>query len=130
MDFDTAVRMTICQHIAETTAVPTLHQTARLVGASPPEVRESYRRFRDKRVLVLQPDGETILMAPPFAGSETQHLVRVEGKEYFANCAWDAFGVVAALRSPGEVMSRCEQTLEPLSNRSESAKKVRTEQRG
>jgi hypothetical protein len=29
-------------------------------------------------------------MAPPFAGSETQHLVRVEGKEYFADCVWDA----------------------------------------
>jgi hypothetical protein len=115
LDFETTVRMAIYRHIVDTTAAPTLDQTARLVGASPVEVREAYRRLCDKRVLVLQPDGETILMAPPFAGNETQHLVRVEGREYFANRAWDAFGVVAALRSQGEVMSRCEQTLQPLS---------------
>jgi Alkylmercury lyase len=44
----------------------------------------------------------------------TQHVVRVDGRSYFANCAWDALGVPACLHAPGEVTSRCDQSLEPL----------------
>jgi hypothetical protein len=40
--------------------------------------------------------------------------VTVNGTHYFANCAWDAFGIVTALGRTGDVLSRCEQTLEPL----------------
>jgi hypothetical protein len=44
----------------------------------------------------------------------TQHVAEVEGKRYFANCAWDVLGIPAALRQAGTVHSRCEQSLEPL----------------
>ena len=87
---------------------------ARATGQGVEEVRSGYRRLFDKRVLVLEPDGETIRMAPPFSGVETQHRVRADGREYFANCAWDALGILAALHRPGEVLSRCEQSREPL----------------
>jgi hypothetical protein len=40
--------------------------------------------------------------------------VTVSGIDYFANCAWDALGIPAALHGPGLVHSRCEQSLEPL----------------
>ena len=30
------------------------------------------------------------------------------------DCAWDALGIPAALHQPAEVLSRCEQTHEPL----------------
>jgi hypothetical protein len=53
-------------------------------------------------------------MAPPFSGVPTQHEVIVDGKRYFANCAWDSLGVIAALQRSGEVHSRCEQSGEPL----------------
>ncbi len=53
-------------------------------------------------------------MAPPFSGVPTQHRATIGGTEYAANCAWDAFGVVAALGGTGEVTSRCEETLVPL----------------
>ncbi len=53
-------------------------------------------------------------MAPPFSGVETQHRVRVGAVEYFANCAWDALGIPAALHKHGTVFSRCEQSMEPL----------------
>jgi hypothetical protein len=53
-------------------------------------------------------------MAPPFSGVPTQHRVRANGVEYFAPCAWDTFGIIAALKTHAEVVSRCEQSLEPL----------------
>jgi len=65
-------------------------------------------------VLLLESDGVTIRMAPPFSGVPTQHRVIVGDVEYFANCAWDALGIPAALHTPGTVHSRCEQTMERL----------------
>jgi hypothetical protein len=54
-------------------------------------------------------------MAPPFSGIPTQHAVIVDETKYFANCAWDSFGIPAALHRPGQVHSCCEQSGEPLS---------------
>ena len=63
---------------------------------------------------MLEADGESIRMAPPFSGVPTQHVVAADGVSYFANCAWDALGIPAALHKPATVRSRCEQSLEPL----------------
>ena len=77
-------------------------------------MKAAYSRLAARRLLVLEPDGLTIRMAPPFSGVPTQHRVRADGVSYFANCAWDALGIPAALQRPAEVISRCEQTHEPL----------------
>jgi hypothetical protein len=114
VDFDIQVKLAIYQHIAETTQAPSVDEVAERTGASPVDVREAYGRLARNRVLVLQPDGVSIRMAPPFSGVPTQHRVEVGGREYFANCAWDALGVVAALHREGEILSRCEQTFEPI----------------
>jgi hypothetical protein len=114
MDFDTEVKLAIYSHIARTTEAPAPADVAAAVDASESEVAAAYQRLYGKRVLVLQDDGMSIQMAPPFSGIPTQHRVRVAGKEYFANCAWDALGIVAALQQPGEVFSRCEQSRQPL----------------
>ncbi|HEY7369617.1 MAG TPA: organomercurial lyase [Thermoanaerobaculia bacterium] len=75
---------------------------------------EAYGRLRGLRVLVLEEDGAAIRMAPPFSGVETQHIVESRGVSYFANCAWDSFGIPAALGAPARISSRCERTHEPL----------------
>ena len=83
-------------------------------GATSEQVKDGYRRLYARRMLVPAGDFASIRMAPPFSGIPTQHQAKVNGTDYFANCAWDAFGVVAALGGTGDVLSRCEHTLEPL----------------
>lgn len=114
MDFDLQLRAAIYRHFADRAAAPTIDDMARVVGHPRAEVATGYQRLFAKRMLVLMPDGESIRMAPPFSGIETQHQVRALGKTYFANCAWDSFGVPAALHAEADVLSRCEQTHEPL----------------
>ena len=114
MELDNSVKLAIYTSVAETGKMPTIGTVAEAVGAPVANVKASYARLYQNRVLVLQPDGISIRMAPPFSGVPTQHLVRAGGKEYFANCAWDSFGIVAALHADGEVLSRCEQSQEPL----------------
>jgi hypothetical protein len=87
---------------------------AMAVDASPDLVQQACARLAQDRLLVLEPDGVTIRMAPPFSAVPTQHRVRVDGIDYHANCAWDALGIPAALHRPAQVRSRCEQSRAPL----------------
>jgi hypothetical protein len=114
MDFDTRVKLAVYEWFAATGSSPTVQDVAARVSAPDADVRQAYARLRANRVLFLEPDGETIRMASPFSGVETQHQVVVDGKAYFANCAWDCLGVVAALRRPGVVYSECAQSRTPL----------------
>jgi len=113
-DRDSDVRNAIYAHLVDTSAAPSVADLEVRLGMSGAEIRAAYQRLYSRRVLVLGSDGETIVMAPPFAGIPTQHRVAVGAREYFANCAWDAFGIPAALHAPGIVRSRCEQSREPL----------------
>jgi Alkylmercury lyase len=114
IDFDNRIKMVVYRATAESGNPPSIDAVADKMGESPAAVKESYARLRASRLLLLEADGATIRMAPPFSGVPTQHRVTVDDKEYYANCAWDALGIPAALHRPGVVYSRCEQSLEPL----------------
>jgi hypothetical protein len=114
MDFDTRIKLAIYGHFAETGRAPAPDDVARRAGTDAGDVLQAYPRLRAQRVLVLEADGSSIRMAPPFSGAPTPHVVEASGVSYFANCAWDALGIPAALARAGEVHSRCEQTGEPL----------------
>ena len=114
MEFDTQVKLAIYRHFAETGHAPTPTDVAKHVNADAEEVLGTYTRLCAQRLLVLEADGSSIRMASPFSGVPTQHVAETDGIQYFANCAWDALGVLAALHKPGIVHSRCEQSGEPL----------------
>jgi Alkylmercury lyase len=50
----------------------------------------------EHHVVVLDDDGQ-IAMAHPFAAHHGGARVQSDGREWWGNCAWDAFGIVAAL---------------------------------
>jgi hypothetical protein len=113
-DFDSRVRAAIYSWFVERTEAPGVGALAAVLGEAPEAIRDAYGRLFRKRVLFLEPDGETIRMAPPFSAIPTQHRVHVGERTYFANCSWDALGIPAAMHAPAEVFSRCEQTLDPI----------------
>jgi Alkylmercury lyase len=114
MELELRTKLAIYEHFAAAGRRPSVADVAARVGAAVPPVREIFGRLREQRVLVLEEDGESIRMAPPFSGIPTQHRVTTASASYYANCAWDALGIPAALHQPATVHSRCEQTLEPL----------------
>jgi hypothetical protein len=115
MDFDTSVKMQVYEMIARTTRMPASIDVALVVGSSIADVEEAFQRLYEKRLLVLEPGIiSRIRMAPPFSGIETQHRVKIEEKVYFGNCAWDAFGIAAALKRDAEIESACADCGEPL----------------
>jgi len=115
MDFDTSVKLNIYEMVARTTRMPTSIDIALGIGSSMADVEQAFQRLYEKRLLVLEPGTPSrIRMAPPFSGIETQHRVKIENKVYFANCAWDAFGIAAALKRDADIESTCPDCGEPL----------------
>jgi hypothetical protein len=114
LDFDTRVKLAIYHHFADTGRAPSAYEIAQTIGSDEDSVVAAYTRLRAQRVLALEKDGRSIRMAPPFSGVRTEHEVLVDGVRYYANCAWDSLGVIAALRRAGEVRSRCGQSQAPL----------------
>ena len=46
-------------------------------------------------------------MANPFSAVPTAYRVQAAGRWWFANCAWDAFGILAALHTDGRIETSC-----------------------
>jgi hypothetical protein len=110
IELDSEVKAAVYQHFASTGQAPSLLRVAAQLECSEDDVRAAFARLRTKRVLLLAPDGETIRMAPPFSGVPTPHTVTIGSQTYFANCAWDALGIPAALHQDAIVHSSCGQS--------------------
>jgi hypothetical protein len=116
LDFDTTVKLHIYKVIAETTRAPTAAEVAAALNCPAVEVAAAFKRLYEKRLLVLEPgDASRIRMAPPFSGIKTPFLVEVGGKSYYANCAWDALGIPAALHADGDILASDAFTGEAMS---------------
>jgi hypothetical protein len=71
------------------------------------DILASWRRLHDAHAIVLAADGCTLRMLSPFSVVPTPHVVHAAGRDWYANCAWDAFGVSAALDTDAEIRSTC-----------------------
>ena len=79
------------------------------------EVLARWRRLHDAHALVLNPATDELRMANPFSAVPTAYRVRAAGRWWYANCAWDAFGICAALHVDGRIETSCPDCGEPVS---------------
>jgi hypothetical protein len=77
------------------------------LGLADEAVADSYLRLHDAHALVLHPGSTEIRMLNPFSTVETPHRVEAAGRSWYANCAWDALGIPAALDADGLIDSAC-----------------------
>ncbi len=78
------------------------------------EVLAAWRRLHDAHALVLDTAGTEIRMANPLSGVPTSYRVQARGRRWYGNCAWDAFGILAALDEDGRIESSCPDCGEPI----------------
>lgn len=93
---DIELRNATYRRFAELGRAPAAAEVAALTNRSEAEVRDAWRRLHDGHALVLDAAGE-IRMANPFAAQPTAFRVEAARTSWYANCAWDAFGIGAAL---------------------------------
>ena len=78
------------------------------------DVREGWRALHEAHAVVLDAAADELRMANPFSAVPTAHRVHADGRSWYANCAWDAFGITAALEVDGRVESSCPDCGEPF----------------
>jgi hypothetical protein len=86
---------------------PSAEEVGASTGAGADDVREGWRRLHEAHALVLDATGGEITMANPFSAVPTAYRVSAAGRWWYANCAWDAFGICAALGADGRIASSC-----------------------
>jgi hypothetical protein len=94
--------------------VPTAEEAARATGRGVEEVRAGWRTLHEAHALVLDEATAEIRMANPFSGVPTRFRVHAGGRSWHANCAWDAFGICAALGVDGRIETTCPDCDEPI----------------
>lgn len=96
-EFAWTVRAQIYDHIVATGRPPTVVEAATSAQISPAAAAAAFAWLDDHHALVLDRDRTTIRIANPFSGVSTGFRVHSGGQSYWANCAWDAVGIPAAL---------------------------------
>jgi len=101
------VRRAIYGRIVQTGKAPDAGSVASAASLTTAAVEEAYRALADAHVIVLEPGTMQIWAAPPFSAVTTPFVVRGGESAWYAPCAWDAFGVPAALKHDATIDARC-----------------------
>ena len=111
---DLAIRNITYRAFVELGRAPGVDEVAERAAAPPDDVASAWGRLHDAHALVLDHVTGGLLMANPFSAVPTVHRVEAAGRWWHANCAWDAFGICAALHADGHVETVCRDCGEPL----------------
>lgn len=71
------------------------------------EIKAAYQRLHDARAIVLDERTKQVWMALPFSAVPTPHRVTSGTRSWYANCAWDAFGIPALIKAEARIESAC-----------------------
>ena len=110
------VRLAIYRTFAGLGRPPSVAELAAATGRAEAAVRAALRALHDARAIVLTPAGDAVRMAHPFSAAPMGFLVRADGpgpagyagdRMWWGGCAWDSFGIGAALDEPVAILTRC-----------------------
>jgi hypothetical protein len=102
------IRHAIYRHFAGTSRAPGVDEITASCGVSRSHVEKALLELDSAHALFLDPGTYDIRIANPFSGVRTDFRAIVGGQTYWANCAWDCYGVIAALgSSDGTIEAVC-----------------------
>lgn len=110
---DIAVRNATYRRFVELGRAPSAIEVGASLGMGEEAIRASWRTLHDGHALVLDETG-AIRMANPFSAVPTPFVVEADGRTWFANCGWDAFGIGAALHVDSRIETECADCHDPI----------------
>jgi hypothetical protein len=104
---DERIRHTIYKTFVEG-GIPLSANLSRQLHLPLEEIHAAYHRLHAAHAIVLDPRTGEVWMAPPFSSIATQFSVKAVGdRSWFANCAWDAFGIPRLLGVDAVIATIC-----------------------
>ena len=104
---DVVLRNTTYSMFVELGRAPTADDVGDRLDLDRGDVVAGWRRLHEAHALVLNQHTDEIRMANPFSAVPTAYRVRAGNRSWFANCAWDALGICAALHVDGAIDTSC-----------------------
>ena len=111
--FERLVRAVVIQTLRDTGFAPSAAQIAATLCASEPDISSALHSLAESHRLALVPGTDKVWMAHPFSGVETDFVVSIGKRRWFANCVWDGLSILALL-GDGSIVTRSPATGEPL----------------
>jgi hypothetical protein len=113
-DFDRKIRLMVYRHFADTGRALAAVDVAAKLQKPKADVEDSFRRLEAVHAWALAPATVNIWMAFPFSAVPTPFLVEAAGRQYWANCAWDALSLPAILELNSQILARCADCGSPI----------------
>ena len=110
----TALRIGVYDEILNSGTVPIAASLAARFGVSAAELRSALAALRIGKTILLHPSTGEIWMAGPFSAVETPYRVTVGDRTWWANCAWDMFGVAMIAGERARIDARCTDCSAPM----------------
>jgi alkylmercury lyase-like protein len=101
------LRQVVYREFVEQGRPPTAAEAARRLGIGVDEVLAGWGRLHDQHVLVLDDDRVGVRMAHPFSARPMHFVVASAEQKWWGGCAWDSFGIMAALDQEVLVATTC-----------------------
>jgi Alkylmercury lyase len=102
-----AVRHEVFSVFASQGRAPSPGELAAACRLEREQVISALRELHDKHAIVLTGAGDSIRMAHPFSAWPMGFVVRERDRFWWGGCAWDSFGIMAALGRSLEVTTTC-----------------------
>ena len=105
------VRNLVYETFATEGRAPSVAEIARRIESTPDRVRHLLHELADAHALVLSRDGDAVRMAHPFTAAPMAFvLTPTDGRDdrrWWGGCAWDSFGISAALSLDVRIDTAC-----------------------
>jgi hypothetical protein len=109
-----ALRIFVYEEIVASGRPPTSSQIAGRFSTSALDARGALADLKIGKTILVDPSSGEIWMAGPFSAIDTAYRVVADGRVWWANCAWDMFGVMAIVNEPVIVETRCTDCGHPM----------------
>ena len=106
-EFAPRVRHAIYKTFAEG-GIPKAATIAHQLRLQVKDVHTAMHDLHDAHAIVLDPKSNEPWMAPPFSALPTPFTVEGGGRSWFANCAWDAFGLPQLVGIDAMITTTCQ----------------------
>ena len=95
--FERRVRAQVIHALRDTSRAPSPEEIAAALHASTAAIRQALRTLAEQHRLVLVPGADAVWMAHPFSAVETDFVVHIGPRRWYANCVWDGLSILALL---------------------------------
>jgi alkylmercury lyase-like protein len=109
-----SLRVFVYDELLARGAPPSSGEIGAHFGTTPDEARRALADLKIGKTILVDPQSGEIWMAGPFAARPTSYHVVSGERSWWANCAWDMFGVAMIANERARVHTRCTDCSTPM----------------